>query len=417
MPSPHPGQIAVRRQAKRHNTLSAGRRWRKTTLGMSIAVEGAVAGSSILWGAPTFDQVRICWNESRYACKDADDVTFTQQRMTAEFGRSGGRIIYRSLDDPDNARGHTADGIIVDEAADVKEQAWYEVLLPMLLDTGGWSWKIGTPKGRNWFWREHKSAAYRADTMSWQVPTLGVRVEDGTLIRQPHPLENPNIQFPEMLQMYQTMPVSVFKQEILAEFLENEGAVFRNIENCIGAPLDAEPEKHKGHRVVMGVDWGKHNDFTVLSVMCADCRQELALDRFNQIDYAFQRNRLMALKARWDVREILAESNAMGEPNIEQLQRENMPVEPFQTTATSKPPLIESLALSFERAEMQWLDIPIATAELEAYERKVSIVTGRSQYSAPEGLHDDTVIARALANWQTHKQPARVTITRNPFYS
>ena len=33
---------------------------------------------------------------------------------------------------------------------------------------------------------------------------------------------------------------------------------------------------------------------------------------------------------------------------------------------------------------------------MEAYERKVSPVTGRSQYSAPEGLHDDTVIARAL---------------------
>lgn len=67
-------------------------------------------------------------------------------------------------------------------------------------------------------------------------------------------------------------------------------------------------------------------------------------------------------------------------------------------TASSKPTLIESLVLAFEREEVQWLDIPYATAELEAYERKVSPVTGRSQYNAPEGLHDDTVIARALAN-------------------
>ena len=38
------------------------------------------------------------------------------------------------------------------------------------------------------------------------------------------------------------------------------------------------------------------------------------------------------------------------------------------------------------------------TSDDEAYERKISAITGRSQYSAPEGMHDDTVIARALAN-------------------
>jgi hypothetical protein len=54
------------------------------------------------------------------------------------------------------------------------------------------------------------------------------------------------------------------------------------------------------------------------------------------------------------------------------------------------------MALAFERAEWQWLNEPVATAELEGYERKVSAITERSQYSAPQGLHDDTVVARAL---------------------
>ena len=58
-----------------------------------------------------------------------------------------------------------------------------------------------------------------------------------------------------------------------------------------------------------------------------------------------------------------------------------------------------SLALAFEREEVRWLDDSTATMELEAYERKVSPTTGRSSYSAPAGLHDDTVIARALANY------------------
>ena len=393
LPFPHRGQMVVQQQAKRFNVLSAGRRWRKTTLAMCIAVEGAMRGYALLWGAPTFDQVRIGWNETRQAC--GGYAKFVQQRMTVEFP-DGGRIIYRSLDDPDNARGHTADGVVIDEAGDVKARAWYEVLRPMLIDTSGWAWLIGTPRGRNWFWREWVNSQDRDDSMAWQVPTLGVEVVNGILRRKPHPLENPDIGFAEIERIFQTTPEDIFRQEILAEFLEHEGQVFRNIAACLHAP-QSTPEEHAGHRIVMGCDWAKSQDFTVLSVVCADCKQELAFDRFNQIDYHVQRQRLTTLAERWGVTRIETELNSIGTPVFEELQRAGLPVFGFMTTATSKPPLIESLALALEREEMQWLDIPVATAELEAYERKVSLATGRSSYSAPEGLHDDSVIARALA--------------------
>ena len=45
----------------------------------------------------------------------------------------------------------------------------------------------------------------------------------------------------------------------------------------------------------MGVDWGKSNDFTVLTVMDVTTREMVCMDRFNQIDYAVQRGRLVAL--------------------------------------------------------------------------------------------------------------------------
>ena len=86
----------------------------------------------------------------------------------------------------------------------------------------------------------------------------------------------------------------------------------------------------------------------------------------------------------------------MGQPVFEQLQREGLPVNGFETTSSSKPPLIENLVLILERAEWQFQDDPIWTSELEAYERRVNNVTGRSSYSAPEGIHDDTVMGRAL---------------------
>ena len=182
---------------------------------------------------------------------------------------------------------------------------------------------------------------------------------------------------------------------MLAEFLENEGGVFRNIKACLNAPA-TKPEEHIGHRIVAGVDWGRQQDFSAFSVFCTTCRQELELDRFNQIDYAFQRGRLEALVNKWGVVHVEAEANAIGTPILEQLQRDGLPVVPFYTTSMSKMPLIENLSLGFEKEQCQWLDIPVATLELEAYERSIT-PTGRSQYSAPSGLHDDTVIARALA--------------------
>ena len=59
-------------------------------------------------------------------------------------------------------------------------------------------------------------------------------------------------------------------------------------------------------------------------------------------------------------------------------------------------PLIESLILAFERREISIFNHPVLLSELGAYERKVSS-TGRSQYSAPAGLHDDCVMSLALA--------------------
>ena len=265
LPYPHPGQQAVRRQARRFNILSAGRRWRKTTLLVSVAIEAAVAGKRIMWGAPTFDQVRVAWGECKHSSGGVAD--FKQQTMTMTFPTKG-TVIFRSLDDPDNARGHTVDGIVIDEAGDVKEAAWYEVLRPMLIDTGGWAWLIGTPKGRNWFWREYIGASDREDAISWQIPTLGCKLLDGDLVREPHPLENPNILFSEIYNIWQTTPEATFRQETLAEFVEGEGAVFRNILACLKAPKDAKPEDHTEHRVVAGLDWAKSQDFTA-QVLCA----------------------------------------------------------------------------------------------------------------------------------------------------
>jgi hypothetical protein len=268
--------------------------------------------------------------------------------------------------------------------------AWDEVGAPMLLDNNGDAVFIFTPKRKNHAFHLYGRAL--GDTAGrWAAFRFTSH-------------DNPYLSAEALAEITADMSEDAYRQEILAEFLDHDGAVFRNLAACMAASLQADPAAHRGHYIVMGADWGKQADFTALSVGCADCKVELARDRFNQIDYAVQRARLAALAERWQVGTILAESNSMGDPIIEQLQRDGLTVVAFMTTATSKPPLVENLALIFERALWQFQPDAIWTTELEAYERKVSAL-GRSSYSAPAGMHDDTVMARALMAWQASNRP------------
>jgi hypothetical protein len=48
--------------------------------------------------------------------------------------------------------------VVLDEFADMKPEVWHEVVRPMLADRKGWATFIGTPKGKNEFWKTYRPA-------------------------------------------------------------------------------------------------------------------------------------------------------------------------------------------------------------------------------------------------------------------
>ena len=352
-----------------------------------LAAEKAMQGRRILEAAPTADQTGAFWSavKAYFAEPIIAGVVRKNETERALELPNGGYIRCKTAHDADTLRGDFADLLILDEYEMMNPNAWNEVGAPMLLDNDGDAVFIGTPMRKNHFFQAY--ARSLGDTTgrwaAWHFTSH----------------DNPHLPKVALADITADMTDEAYQQEIMAVFLDNEGAVFRNIGACMGAPLHTTPEQHRGHRKVMGLDWGKHHDYTAVSTGCVTCKQEVARDRFNKIDYAFQRDRIKVLFEQWGVDKILAEKNSMGEPNIEQMQRDGLPVYPFDTTATTKPPLIENMSLVFQRQEWQFQGDPIWTAEAEAYERKVSPITGRSQYSAPEGMNDDTVMGRALMLW------------------
>ena len=76
----------------------------------------------------------------------------------------------------------------------------------------------------------------------------------------------------------------------------------------------------RGHQYVMGVDWGRTNDFTAISVLDATLGEQVALDRFSDIDYEYQSERLHRWAELYKPVQIVAEANSMGGPLVERLQ-------------------------------------------------------------------------------------------------
>lgn len=378
---PHPAQRAVMQGEKRFNVLACGRRFGKTRFALLRSLKPVLAGKPVAYFAPTYKMLTEFWRDAVEMYKPVIASINKAEHRFEVMG--GGSFQMWSLDSADTVRGRKYALALIDEAAMVPnlEDAWNAVIRPTLTDYEGEADFYSTPKGMGFF---HSLYARGIDPeftdwASFHFPTSS----------------NPFIKQSEIDAAEQELPQDVFRQEYLAEFIQGEGAVFRNIiANLTDVPTT--PEEHRGHILAAGVDWGQVNDFTVISIGCTTCKREVYLDRFNQIDWHFQRERLKAAIDKWGVRDCLVELNSIGSPNFEELARTGVSVQGFQTTAQSKPVIIQSLALCLEKEQMKFINNPVATHELEAYEAKRSDVTGRITYSAPEGFHDDTVIARAL---------------------
>lgn len=387
MPPLHAGQRAVLRDPARFKVVACGRRWGKTRLGAALSLSCALAGGAAYWVAPTYDMARHGFEVIKRLARHVPNATFNESLFRVAFA-GGGYVRARSADNPDGLRGAGLDYVVLDEAAYMRRETWSDVLRPTLADRQGSAMFISTPAGRNWFWNLYQQAASADGWARWNIPTAG------------HHLSNPLPGLAGEMEAARTeQPERVWRQEWLAEFVDDQGSVFRNVRACVVDDHVVFGQLDGKTYTYMGIDWGRDNDYTVIAVV-ADDGTLLELDRFNQIDYDVQLGRVRAAVERWRPERILAEENAMGAPMVTFMRQMGINVTPFQTTASSKPRLIDALALAVEQVELR---IPasidnadVIIDEMQSYEQTRS-TSGAWKFAAPAGAHDDAVIALALA--------------------
>jgi len=378
LPLPHDGQRAVLRSGARFKVVACGRRWGKTTVGLVEAARYALQGGSVGWFAPTFRLASEPWRALRsFLGPAAERVSETDRRLDL-YG--GGVIEIGSLDDPDAGRGRKYRHVVVDEAATVRDldRAWWEVLRPTLTDEAGSATFLSTPKGRGPFFALWSRGGADHEWARFTAPSD----------------QNPYLPAGEVEAARKELPDRVFRQEYLAEFGLDEGAVFAAVRACLDTGRTANDRFDSRHEYRAGVDLGRARDWTVVSVVRADGRQA-AIERFRGLGWSATASRVAAVLARYEAT-AWVDATGLGDPVVEMLRRCGANVRPFVFTASSKTRLIEGLAAQLERGELRLMDVKEQTEELEAFGYRTG-AGGQQRLEGPPGGHDDCVCALALA--------------------
>lgn len=280
-------------------------------------------------------------------------------------------------DDPDRLRGPGPLGAVFDEFGTMKLEAW-QVVEPALSANNGWAWFIGTPKGKNHLYEfYHRGQGRMNGWDSWLLTgdTSGIYTKE------------------KLDALKLSMTQKMFQQEIMCNFLENEGTVFRGVRNA----MTSQPEPPKPeHFYVMGVDLAKVTDFTVLTVYDRIKNNQVYQDRFQTLEWPYQKAKIATIAKHFNNALVILDATGLGDPIADDLIRAGVAVQPFKITEQTKKDIIEKLSIWIEQQKCTLLPITETIQEFDNFSYEIG-ATGKIRYQAREGFHDDIVLSHALA--------------------
>lgn len=164
----HPGQLAIHNSPARFKICAAGRRFGKSHFAaLQLAIHCLMTENrfsqklnteaGVYYIAPTFDQAkRVMWPKLReiLGFERTGGLIRNENINDGWLELVSGRKIYiKGADNPDSLRGIALSYVVLDEYADMKANVWDEIIEPALMDYEGQALFIGTPKGKNHFYK------------------------------------------------------------------------------------------------------------------------------------------------------------------------------------------------------------------------------------------------------------------------
>ena len=365
---------------ERYSITEASTKSGKTVGAMAWLLEQAIGGSqgqNFWWVAPVLNQAKIAYRRM----KDGMPANFYSSNDSETYIRlkNGTTMWFKGSDNPDSLYGEDVRAAVIDEASRWREDAWFAVRTT-LTATRGPIRIIGNVKGRkNWFFHLARRAESGERNMTYHRITAQDAIKAGVLDQD------------EISAAERDLPEEVFRELYYAEAADNVGNPFgvEAIEACV-APLSINQP------AVWGWDLAKSHDFTV--GVALDKRG--AVCRFNRFQEPWGETQERMLQDTGNT-PALVDATGVGDAVLEPLQRSGLHrFEGFKFSAPSKQELMFQLRGAIHRGDISFPDGPILT-ELESFEYEYTRQGVR--YNAPSGMHDDCVMALALA-WRQYQQ-------------
>ena len=202
----------------RFRSVVAGRRFGKTFLSTTELLKAATSGKNrnCWYVAPTYGSAKeIAWDMLIATIPHEYVIKTNETSLTIKL-INGSTISLKGAEKPNNLRGRALDFVVLDEFADMRPEAWFEVLRPSLSDRHSEDSPtralfIGTPKGRNHFYDLWAKGIDGADEWdSFQYTTI----------------EGGNVSASEIEQARSDLDERTFKQEYEAEFVTYAGLIY-----------------------------------------------------------------------------------------------------------------------------------------------------------------------------------------------
>jgi len=168
------GQVFSSR--KRFRVLVAGRRFGKSYLSCIELLRGAIErpGETFFYAAPTYRMAKdIAWKVMKKLVPRAWIKSKNETDLKIELV-NGSTIELKGTENAMALRGRSLAGVVLDEAAFMSSEVWFEVIRPALADKQGWALFISTPDGTaSWFYELWQYADSGDDNWSrWQFTTI-----------------------------------------------------------------------------------------------------------------------------------------------------------------------------------------------------------------------------------------------------
>jgi len=157
--TPRPQFEAYHDRKERFAKIVAHRRFGKTVGCINELVKAALTNDRKFppprysYIAPTYAQAKdVAWGYLKYYSQPIPGIEARESDLTVIYP-NGAIVKLYGADNYERLRGLYNDGIIIDEPAQIDPRAWPEVIRPTLSDRMGWATFIGTPAGRDWFYK------------------------------------------------------------------------------------------------------------------------------------------------------------------------------------------------------------------------------------------------------------------------